>query len=134
MDSEYLKQQVGSALTFGLSEICQKKPSDPIDYLSQWLLKYVENMEHYKKIDMDKKQLCMERKLADEEKRRVEAEQEERNLYQSDDDDINYEGKENGDAPSIKIFENESTEQAGSLKSNKRRVSGDIILEEPEHD
>lgn len=45
MDSEYLKQHVGNALKLGLAEVCMKKPFDPIDYLSQWLKKYVVNQE-----------------------------------------------------------------------------------------
>lgn len=50
MDSAYLKQHVGTALALGLSEICQKKPADPIDYLSNWLRKHVENLADQAKV------------------------------------------------------------------------------------
>ena len=50
MDSEYLKQQVGGALAAGLSEVCQKKPVDPIDYLAKWLKKYVQNVHEQEKV------------------------------------------------------------------------------------
>ena len=45
MDSAYLKEHVGKALTLGLAEIAQKKPVDPIEYLSKWLRKHVENLQ-----------------------------------------------------------------------------------------
>ena len=45
MDSAYLKEHVGQALALGLAEVCQKKPVDPIDYLSKWLRKHVENLQ-----------------------------------------------------------------------------------------
>ena len=45
MDSAYLKEHVGKALTLGLAEISQKKPIDPIEYLSKWLRKHVENLK-----------------------------------------------------------------------------------------
>lgn len=45
MDSAYLKEHVGKALALGLAEVCQKKPADPIEYLSKWLRKHVENLK-----------------------------------------------------------------------------------------
>merc|ERR1711973_305 len=77
MDSEYLKQHVSKPLKFGLSEICQKKPDDPIKYLSEWLLKYVENVKHQQRLADEQAQLAKERQMADEEKQRVKAIQDE---------------------------------------------------------
>lgn len=50
MDSEYLKRHVGAALSLGLSEVCQKKPADPIDYLANWLRKFVQNEENKRQV------------------------------------------------------------------------------------
>ena len=41
MDSAYLKSTVGSVLAKGIAETVVAKPSDPIDYLAQFLLKSV---------------------------------------------------------------------------------------------
>ncbi|KAK3722076.1 hypothetical protein QZH41_019820 [Actinostola sp. cb2023] len=45
MDSEYLKKHVGVALSLGLTEIVQKRPVDPIEYLAFWMRKFVENRD-----------------------------------------------------------------------------------------
>ena len=87
MDSEYLKQHVAKALKFGLSEICLKKPNDPIQYLSEWLLKYVDNMEHQNRLADEQAQLEMERKMAEEEKQRIKAIEDEEEQNRSDSDD-----------------------------------------------
>ncbi|XP_065677835.1 DPY30 domain-containing protein 1-like [Hydra vulgaris] len=73
MDSEYLKQHVGLALSLGLSEICQKRPSDPIGYLSAWLKKYVRNREENEHDLIDKKRLEEEREILAEEAKHKEA-------------------------------------------------------------
>ena len=45
MDSEYLRKQVGVPLALALAEVCEKRPVDPIEYISFWLTKYVENQK-----------------------------------------------------------------------------------------
>ena len=41
MDSEYLKETVGAALSEGLTAVALAQPSDTVEYLGQYLLKYV---------------------------------------------------------------------------------------------
>lgn len=43
MDAEYLQNNIGHILDQCLSEVAQKRPWDPIEYISQWLYKYTEN-------------------------------------------------------------------------------------------
>eukprot|EP00696_Hemimastix_kukwesjijk_P008637 gnl/Hemi2/20921_TR6932_c0_g1_i1.p3 gnl/Hemi2/20921_TR6932_c0_g1~~gnl/Hemi2/20921_TR6932_c0_g1_i1.p3 ORF type:complete len:108 (-),score=7.60 gnl/Hemi2/20921_TR6932_c0_g1_i1:42-365(-) len=43
MDTVYLKEQVGAPLSFAMAAMAIKKPSDPVDFIGRWLLKYVEN-------------------------------------------------------------------------------------------
>ena len=33
-----------------MAEVCEKKPADPIEYLSKWLRKHVENLEDNVKV------------------------------------------------------------------------------------
>ena len=37
-DSDYVKQTVGPAVTAGLTKLAKLQPSDPIEYLSQFLI------------------------------------------------------------------------------------------------
>ena len=111
-DSAYLKEHVGDALTLALSEICQKRPSDPISYLSQWLLKYVENMEHKKQLALDAETLSRERELAMEEKRRILAMKEEQSCHEDN------------------VDEDTSNQQA---PNHIRVLADNVILEEPEN-
>ena len=43
MDTEYLKAAVGDALSTGIAETVLMRPEDPVDYLAQRLLKWVED-------------------------------------------------------------------------------------------
>lgn len=43
MDTAYLKQSLGDCLAKCLSEVSEKRPRDPIEYIAQWLMKHVEN-------------------------------------------------------------------------------------------
>uniref|UniRef100_A0A0H5QFV1 RIIa domain-containing protein n=1 Tax=Spongospora subterranea TaxID=70186 RepID=A0A0H5QFV1_9EUKA len=45
MDAEYLKKNVGVVLSDGLASVLLNNPEDPVDYLSQYLLKYVDNQK-----------------------------------------------------------------------------------------
>lgn len=46
MDTAYLKQNLGDSLSRCLAEVSEKRPRDPIEYIAQWLYKYVENQNH----------------------------------------------------------------------------------------
>ena len=50
MDSAYLKSTVGSVLAKGIAETVVAKPSDPIDYLAQFLLKSVADEKEEKSL------------------------------------------------------------------------------------
>ena len=45
MDSEYLQTQLGSCLVECLTEVSEKQPLDPIEYMAQWLYKHIENVK-----------------------------------------------------------------------------------------
>jgi len=83
MDSAYLKEHVGKALALGLAEVCQKKPADPIEYLSKWLRKHVENLKDDANEALESEELTKQREEAEDEKRRQEALLEEQTRIQS---------------------------------------------------
>ena len=45
MDTEYLRTHLGVCLTDCLAEVSEKRPHDPIEFVSQWLYKYIENRD-----------------------------------------------------------------------------------------
>ena len=50
MDVEYLKKNVSDALAEGLKEVLEKRPSDPIEFLGYWLIKYRQNQLDNQKV------------------------------------------------------------------------------------
>jgi hypothetical protein len=51
MDAQYLKKTVGPALAKGLAAASVTRPQDPIEYLANWLIKYVENQERDNQVE-----------------------------------------------------------------------------------
>lgn len=49
---EYLKKTLGPVLVSALAEVCVKRPTDPIEYLGHWLLRWRYN-EELKRRDME---------------------------------------------------------------------------------
>ena len=50
VDGRYVAEHLGYALTLALSEISERRPWDPIEYLAHWLYKYQENANHNKRV------------------------------------------------------------------------------------
>lgn len=45
MDNDYLKASVGDALTQGLSAVAVKQPDDPVEFLGNFLIAYVDTKQ-----------------------------------------------------------------------------------------
>ncbi|NWH31809.1 DYDC2 protein, partial [Chloropsis hardwickii] len=85
MESQYLKQCLGSCLKKGLAEVVEHRPADPIEYLAHWIYNYRRNLDEEKKVDptLAKKDCCdlaalaeLERlKIQEEEQRKLEEHQ-----------------------------------------------------------
>jgi hypothetical protein len=45
VESDYLKVVLGPILVPALAEICTHRPTDPIEYLAQWLIRWRYNQE-----------------------------------------------------------------------------------------
>jgi Dpy-30 motif len=50
MDASYLQNNIGEALSEGLAQVVLDDPVDPVDYLGNWLLQYVENARNRVKV------------------------------------------------------------------------------------
>jgi hypothetical protein len=79
MDAEYLKETVGQALADGLSAVAISQPSDSVEFLGQYLLKYVALKERELQvvysmllfINLAKMQAVSLKQAAEEEARKV---------------------------------------------------------------
>eukprot|EP00026_Physarum_polycephalum_P011521 Phypoly_transcript_11753.p1 GENE.Phypoly_transcript_11753~~Phypoly_transcript_11753.p1 ORF type:complete len:343 (+),score=87.24 Phypoly_transcript_11753:27-1031(+) len=80
MDTAYLQREVGGALSKGLAAVTCAQPHDPVGYLGQWLLQYVQNQAHEKELERQAIQLEEEKKKYAEELEweRIRKEQEEK--------------------------------------------------------
>ena len=52
LDAKYLANHLGHCLQMALSEIAEKRPWDPIEYLAQWLYKHAENTQQEGQVRM----------------------------------------------------------------------------------
>lgn len=50
MDSEYLKKHVSFCLTEALTEVVERRPLDPIEFIAHFLYKFKENESHDAKV------------------------------------------------------------------------------------
>lgn len=46
-DAKYCAEVLGAALKYGLAEIAERRPRDPIEYLAQFLYNYRKNIDHH---------------------------------------------------------------------------------------
>eukprot|EP01112_Ceratiomyxa_fruticulosa_P001206 TRINITY_DN1120_c0_g1_i1.p1 TRINITY_DN1120_c0_g1~~TRINITY_DN1120_c0_g1_i1.p1 ORF type:complete len:338 (+),score=118.86 TRINITY_DN1120_c0_g1_i1:2-1015(+) len=61
-DVEYLKTAVGDALSKGIAATTVALPEDPVEYLGNWLLKYLENQKREGILKQEEVQLIEERR------------------------------------------------------------------------
>ena len=50
IDGKYVADHLGNALTLALSDISERRPWDPIEYLANWLYKYQANIDYNKHV------------------------------------------------------------------------------------
>lgn len=129
MDSEYLKRHVGAALSLGLSEVCQKKPADPIDYLANWLRKFVQNEENKRQLEKEEEQLRKERMKAAEEERVQAAMLEEQNQIAQELLKREMETEENNTITETKEEEKQNVEKEEDNENTTKGENVDAELE-----
>eukprot|EP00210_Caulerpa_lentillifera_P001239 g1195.t1 len=62
-DTQYLKSTIGVILANALSEVLITNPNDPVQFLGQWLLKYVEKHEKTDEVIAQSKQFFMQQRM-----------------------------------------------------------------------
>jgi hypothetical protein len=64
MDTDYLKSSVGDALTQGLSAVAVKQPEDPVEFLGNFLIAYVDTKQKELELEAIRQKAAAEEKAA----------------------------------------------------------------------